>query len=178
MREKKYTVLRKEIYLITIVSLVILIFLVIIGPYYVPIVFTDSVLLFSYIFIILMICIDIIRLLFGKYSHKIIINEMGVRYIKRNKEYLLPWDRIKRVSIQPHRYGIINKFSMLTFESGFYLKYDVHGENEYDCNKVRTFDENFFAVQYRRKIVQEVEKYWNEPIKRLYQVEGKSRLST
>lgn len=119
---------------------------------------------------------SIYELFWGKFSHKISIDEKGIRYIKHKETFDMEWKEVDSISISAQRYGAVNKFSMICFEMEVYQKYDVSGVKEYDADKVTTYDSNFFCVQYREVIIKEIQKYWDQRIWGLYRVTGKERL--
>jgi hypothetical protein len=104
--------------------------------------------------------------IFGIYSHVFLIDEEGVAYQKRKATYRLSWGEIRDIYIYPNAYGRLNKSSMVCFIVG--------PEHPLRLQGVKQFDERFFGVQYRDKIIQEIRKYWDGPIQGIYQVNGKS----
>ena len=66
-------------------------------------------------------------------------------------------------------YGSINKKSFIYFDAR-----DIDGDlYRYEDLNMKQYNENYFGVQYRKKIINQIEKYWDKPIQGIYQVEGR-----
>lgn len=108
---------------------------------------------------------------YGYFSPRFYINHKGVKFIKRDKTYSLEWKDIKSIGLARGYYGSINKKSFIYFD-GREIDESLY---RYEVLNIKHYNEKYFGVQYRKKIVDEIVKYWDEPIQGLYQVEGKNR---
>ena len=107
--------------------------------------------------------IFIYEVFWGSFSTRIRIGADGVRYIKRKEEYFLKWDDIKQIGLVSNIYARITSNSMVCFDgrgsSGF----------EFEMNGIKKYNQLYFGVQYREKVINEIKKYWDKPIIGTYQ---------
>lgn len=120
--------------------------------------------------LILIFCILTIAklLFFGVYSSRFYIDEEGVKFFKRKEIFSIKWENINFVGLTSYT-GFINKNSSVYFDSRPLIDNVYRGRepNYYQ------YSNEFFGVQYRKKVLKEVKKYWNGPIQGIYQIEGK-----
>lgn len=111
-------------------------------------------------------------LFIGYYSYKFYIDQKGVKFIiSRRKTFSLQWEDIKAIGLTRNKYAAINRHSFIYFD-GSDIDGNLYRYEEYN----KKYNECYFGVQYRKKIVDEIKKYWDKPIQGIYQVEGKGRL--
>lgn len=110
-------------------------------------------------------------LLFGIYSYKFYIDAEGVMFLKRKEVFSMRWEDIKFVGLTSY-HGFINKNSSVYFDCRPLIDNMYRGREP----NFYKYSNEFFGVQYRKKVLKEVKKYWNGPIQGIYHVEGKGRL--
>lgn len=104
-------------------------------------------------------------LFWGTFSYRFYIDDKGVKFIKRNQTLELKWEDIKTIELKNNnKPGSINKYSFICFDGT-----EQSRAHELD---VKHYNEKYFAVQYRKKISNEIRKYWDEPIQGLSKIEG------
>ncbi len=120
--------------------------------------------------LILIFCILAIAklLFFGVYSSRFYIDEEGVKFFKRKEIFSMKWEDINFVGLTSYT-GFINKNSSIYFD-GRPLEDNIYRGKDLTMHK---YNDQYFGVQYRKKIVREIKKYWNKPIQGIYQIEGK-----
>lgn len=106
---------------------------------------------------LLFIVIGFIWLLFfGYYSSRFYIDSKGIKFIKRNQTIELKWDDIKTIELISNNPSSKSKYSYICFNSS-----ENSQTQELD---IKQYNEKYFAVQYRKEIVDEIIKYWDKPI--------------
>lgn len=111
------------------------------------------------------------QLFFGSFSFKFFIDSNGVKFKKRRKTFAIKWDEIKTISLVSYKPSSNIKKSMIYFES----KNNDDSFSYYSASNYTKYNNKVFAVQYREEIMKEVNKYWEEPVQSIYQVESKSK---
>jgi hypothetical protein len=109
--------------------------------------------------------VPILLLLFFYYSaygrYKFIINEKGVEFRDRKKKaYKMKWGDVESIRVLPNAKGARGRWAIICFSSR---------PNQYFTRAdIKAFNETFFGVQYRNRVVREIKKYWKESIHGLY----------
>lgn len=101
--------------------------------------------------------------IFGELSNKIEINENGVVYIKNKTKYYLPWSKIREIGINPDKMGHFTKNCYIYFDSRIDTLYALP-------KQLKDYNEVYFGVQYREKIIQVIKKYWDGPINNIHKL--------
>ena len=105
----------------------------------------------------------------GQHSFSFYINNKGVQFKKRSQIFSIEWKDIKRVVLVGYKPTSSIKNSKICFES-------ITANSDfsyYDASDYGKYDNDFFAVTYKKKIIKEIKKYWDKPIENLYQVDDK-----
>lgn len=102
-------------------------------------------------------------LFWGTFSYRFYIDSEGVKFIKRNQTFELKWVDIKAIDLKNNKPGSLNKYSFICFEGR-----ENNHTQELD---VKQYNDTHFAVQYRKKITDEIKKYWDKPIQGINIVE-------
>lgn len=111
-------------------------------------------------------------LFFGYFSYGFYIDETGVTLIfSRSKKYHLQWKEINVIGLARNRYAAINKHCFIYFDGR-----DIDNLFRMVFYNFKDYNNKYFGVQYRKKVADEIRKYWDEPIQGIYQIEGKGRL--
>ena len=82
----------------------------------------------------------------------------------------MKWDSIKTIGLVKNQSPFSKRGSFVYFSTR-----DLGNNTNslgYDQN---LFDDNYFAIEYEKSIVKQIEKYWDKPIQGIFQVEGKRR---
>ena len=134
--------------------------------------FAWGILYFELPYIILIFFVSVFVLILYRviFSYAFYINDNGIEYIKRNKTYSMKWDSIKTIGLVKNQSPFIKRGSFVYFSTRD-LGYNTNSLG-YDQN---LFDDNYFAIEYEKSIVKQIEKYWDKPIQGIFQVESKGR---
>lgn len=104
-------------------------------------------------------------LFWGTFSYRFYIDDKGVKFIKRNQTFELKWEDIKTIDLKNNnKPGSISKYSFISF--------NCRENNHTQDLDVKHYNEKYFGVQYRKRIADEIKKYWDEPIQGINIVEG------
>ena len=160
----KFTVIKTSLIFVFVImiiccSILLLLFIVALNEY-------RTTQIFGIVMSVFIIVVLGYEILVGSLSYKFIIDKTGVKYIKHKESYSLTWDEICSIGIASNQQGFYNKNCMIYFDArkiGFSV--DV-------INNRKDYNERFFGVQYRKKIIKEIRKYWDKQIQGIYQVEG------
>ena len=116
------------------------------------------------IFMLYSIIVFLYEMLWGRMTYRFYIDNKGVKFYKRKEIYSLRWSEISFIGIASDQYGRTNKNYMIYFDGrGLNFPREI-------SNNIKDYNSMFFGVQYRKKIIKEIKKYWSNPIQGIYQV--------